>query len=101
MKKLISILLLVSFLSFGFTANAQRRCYLTPRTHHVVCLKHRNWWSRHRDKATVGLGTIGGAGVGAIAGGRRGAFTGMLAGGLSSALYTYKLRHRHRYYRRY
>ena len=51
-------------------------------------------WNRHRDKLTVGAGTVGGAILGSLIGGRRGAAIGALAGAGGSALYTYKLRHR-------
>jgi hypothetical protein len=51
-------------------------------------------WDRHRDKLTVGAGTLGGAILGSLFGGRRGALIGALAGGGGSALYTYKLRNR-------
>ena len=51
-------------------------------------------WDRHRDKLTVGAGTVGGAILGGLIGGRRGALIGALAGAGGSALYTYKLRNR-------
>ena len=51
-------------------------------------------WDRHRDKLTVGAGTVGGAILGSLIGGRRGAAIGALAGAGGSALYTYKLRKR-------
>jgi outer membrane lipoprotein SlyB len=51
-------------------------------------------WDRHRDKLTVGTGTVGGAILGGLIGGRRGAAIGALAGAGGSALYTYKLRNR-------
>jgi hypothetical protein len=51
-------------------------------------------WDRHRDKLTVGAGTVGGAIIGGLIGGRRGAAIGALAGAGGSALYTYKLRNR-------
>ena len=51
-------------------------------------------WDRHRDKLTVGAGTVGGAILGSLIGGRRGAAIGALAGAGGSALYTYKLRNR-------
>lgn len=54
----------------------------------------RSFWDRHRDKLTVGGGTLGGAILGSLIGGRRGALIGALAGGGGSALYTYKLRNR-------
>jgi type II secretory pathway pseudopilin PulG len=49
-------------------------------------------WDQHRDKLTVGAGTVGGAILGSLIGGRRGAAIGALAGAGGSALYTYKLR---------
>ncbi len=49
-------------------------------------------WDRHRDKLSVGAGTVGGAILGSLIGGRRGAAIGALAGAGGSALYTYKLR---------
>ena len=51
-------------------------------------------WDRHRDKLSVGAGTVGGAILGSLIGGRRGAAIGALAGAGGSALYTYKLRKR-------
>ena len=58
----------------------------------------RSTWDRHRDKLTVGAGTVGGAILGGLIGGRRGAAIGALAGAGGSALYTYKVRNnRYRY----
>jgi hypothetical protein len=54
----------------------------------------RSTWNRHRDKLTVGAGTVGGAILGGLIGGRRGAAIGALAGAGGSALYTYKMRQR-------
>jgi len=55
-------------------------------------------WDQHRDKLTVGAGTVGGAILGSLLGGRRGAALGALAGAGGSALYTYKVRkNRYRY----
>src|SRR6266446_1350189 len=54
----------------------------------------RSTWDRHRDKLTVGAGTVGGAILGGLIGGRRGAAIGALTGAGGSALYAYKLRHR-------
>jgi len=59
---------------------------------------HRTFWQKHRDKLTVAMGTGGGALLGALIGGGKGAAIGALAGGAGSALYTYKLRNRHRSY---
>jgi hypothetical protein len=55
----------------------------------------RTFWQKHRDKLTMGIGTGLGAAIGGIAGGGKGAGIGALAGLGGSALYTYKLRHRH------
>lgn len=56
----------------------------------------RSFWSKHRDKLTVGMGAGGGALIGALIGGKKGAAIGSLAGAGGSALYTYKLRKRNR-----
>ena len=58
----------------------------------------RSFWQKHRDKLTVAMGSGAGALVGGLIGGKKGAGIGLLSGGVGSALYTYKLRHRtHRY----
>ncbi len=58
----------------------------------------RTFWQKHRDKLTVAMGTGAGAIIGGLIGGKKGAGIGALVGAGSSALYTYKLRHRrHRY----
>ena len=54
----------------------------------------RSFWSKHRDKLTMAIGTGAGAGIGALIGGKKGAGIGALAGLGGSALYTYKLRKR-------
>ncbi len=54
-----------------------------------------SWWQRNRrDVLTIAAGTGLGAGVGALAGGKKGAGVGALAGGGGTALYTYGLRPR-------
>lgn len=60
--------------------------------------KGRSFWSKHRDKLTMAIGTGGGAAIGGMAGGKKGAGIGALVGLGSSALYTYKLRNRSRRY---
>jgi hypothetical protein len=55
----------------------------------------RSFWQKHRDKLTLGIGTGAGALIGGLAGGKKWAGIGALAGLGGSALYTYKLRHRH------
>ena len=61
--------------------------------------RHRSFWKKHRDKLTVAGTTVAGAGIGGIAGGKKGALIGAGVGAGSGALYTYKIRKRHR--RRY
>ena len=60
--------------------------------------RHRTFWQKHRDKLTVAGTTLGGAAIGGLAGGKKGALIGAGAGAGSGALYTYKLRKRHRRY---
>jgi hypothetical protein len=54
----------------------------------------RSFWSKHRDKLTMAIGTGAGAALGGLIGGKKGAGIGALAGLGGSALYTYKLRRR-------
>lgn len=56
----------------------------------------RSFWSKHRDKLTMAIGTGAGAAIGGLVGGKKGAGIGALAGLGGSALYTYKLRNRNR-----
>ncbi len=92
-KKFIAVVLMFLTLAFcvGPVASAQRTRYRH---------RHRTFWQKHRDKLTVAGTTLGGAGIGGLAGGKKGAAIGALVGGGSGALYTYKLRKRHRH-RRY
>ena len=88
MKKFLVIMLM--FVILGFTvvdASAHRRRY---RHHHS-----RTFWQKHRDKLTVAGTTVGGAGIGGLAGGKKGALIGAGVGAGSGALYTYKIRKRH------
>jgi len=68
-------------------------------TRHRRHRRHRTFWQKHRDKLTVAGTTAAGAGIGGLAGGKKGALIGAGAGAGSGALYTYKIRKRHR--RRY
>ena len=70
--------------------------YDNSRAYYDYGTQNRNGsvWDRHRDKLTVGAGTVGGAILGSLIGGRRGAAIGALAGAGGSALYTYKVRNR-------
>jgi outer membrane lipoprotein SlyB len=113
MKKLFTILLAVVLLSVAampsFAQGRVRRNRVAPtqysrvynqRTYSYYQYRDRSVWDKHRDKLTVGAGAGAGAILGAIIGGKKGALIGALAGGGGSALYTYKLRDRNRYYRR-
>ena len=68
------------------------------QTSYIYPVRRRSFWQKHRDALTLAIGAGGGAGVGALFGGRRGAGAGALVGLGSSALYTYKLRDRRRRY---
>jgi len=66
----------------------------TSRAYYDYGYRNGSVWDRHRDKLSVGAGTIGGAIIGGLIGGGRGAAIGAVAGAGGSALYTYKLRNR-------
>ena len=92
-KKLLAIVLM--FLTLAFCLEPVASAHKTRYRH-----RHRTFWQKHRDKLTVAGTTLGGAGIGGLAGGKKGAAIGALAGGGSGAVYTYKLRKKHRH-RRY
>jgi outer membrane lipoprotein SlyB len=93
-KRVLSILLILLTMAFAVEPVVSAQ---TVRRHRV---RHgRTFWQKHRDKLTV-VGTAAtGAGIGALTGGKKGAAIGTAVGAGSGALYTYKLRKRHR--RRY
>jgi len=72
------------------TSRAYSSTYQRPQS--------RSFWTKHRDKLTVAMGTGGGALLGGLIGGKKGAAIGALSGAGGSALYTYKLRKRNRRY---
>ena len=103
---LISILSLFLISSFAFsfepvgsgfsivpTASAQTTA---RRRRH-----RRSFWQKHRDKLTVGAGAATGALIGSAVGSKKAAAIGAGTGAGAAALYTYKLRKRHRRVRRY
>ena len=113
MKKLFTIILAVVLLSMtaipSFAQGRSRRAAINPtrysrtynqRSYYDYGNSNRSFWDQHRDKITVGAGAGAGALLGSILGGKKGAIIGALTGGGGSALYTYKLRDRNRYYRR-
>ena len=105
MKRILSIalLLLMVFGTLAFvTAPVTSAQTVVTRTTVVRHRRHnRTFWQKHRDKLTVAGSALGGAAIGGIAAGKKGAAIGSLVGAGSGALYTYKIRKRHRHYRRY
>ena len=106
MKRVLSILLLNLLMigTLAFATEPITSAQTVTRT--TVVTRHRRhrrtFWQKHRDKLTVAGTTLGGAAIGGLAGGKKGAAIGSLAGAGSGALYTYKIRKRHRrHYRRY
>ena len=80
--------------SRGYNNDNSRGYYDNSRAYYDYGYQNRSVWDRHRDKLTVGGGTLGGALLGGLIGGRRGAAIGALAGAGGSALYAYKIRNR-------
>jgi uncharacterized protein YcfJ len=95
MKRALSIVLVMLILAFSIGPIASGQTRRHRRRH------SRTFWQKHRDKLTVAGTTAAGAGLGAIVGGKKGALIGGGAGAGTGALYTYKLRKRHRRIRRY
>ena len=94
MKRVLSILLVMLILAFAAVPIASAQTVRRHRHRHS-----RTFWQKHRDKLTVAGTAATGAGIGALANGKKGAMIGTAVGAGSGALYTYKLRKRHR--RRY
>jgi uncharacterized protein YcfJ len=91
LKKYVAMVLI--FLTLAFSVGPISSAQTTRRYR-----RHRTFWQKHRDKLTVAGTTLGGAAIGGLAGGKKGAAVGSLVGAGSGALYTYKLRRRHRRY---
>ncbi len=79
-------------------ARTRHKRQTTRRSYYTYSTRHRSFWQKHQDKLTVAGGALGGAALGGIIGGKKGAAIGAVSGGGGSALYTYKLRKRHRRY---
>jgi hypothetical protein len=108
MKRLIAILITITILAAAaaptFAQGRGRRTYYEPapsrvysdnsRAYYDYGYRDRSFWEKHRNKITLGAGTVGGAAIGGLIGGKRGAAIGALSGLGASALYTYKLRNR-------
>ncbi len=79
------------------TAEAQRKVYarrVVDRNGRVRYVRTRkpSFYRRHRNRVNVATGTVGGAVLGGLIGGRKGALIGGATGAGGSALYTYKIR---------
>ena len=97
LKRMLAILLVLFTLSFAFEPITSLTPVVSAQTRYR---RHRSFWKKHRDKLTVAGTTLGGAAIGGLAGGKKGAAIGALVGAGSGAVYTYKIRKRHRH-RRY
>jgi hypothetical protein len=106
MKKFIVTFMMMALMAVmipltASTANAQTRRYYRSGRVYTTTVRKPSFYRRHRNLINIGLGTGAGALLGGLIGGRRGAGIGALAGGAGSALYTYKIKPKKRYYRRY
>jgi len=116
MKKIIATLICVVVLSMTtLPVAAQRRARWTNRQVYNTRYdsrydrniynddyrygRERSVWDKHRDKITTAGGAAGGALLGGLLGGKKGAIIGAIAGGTGAAVYTYKIRDKHRRYR--
>ncbi|HEY6118419.1 MAG TPA: hypothetical protein VIV66_00595 [Pyrinomonadaceae bacterium] len=98
LKRFLAIILVLFTLSFAFEPITSLTPVVSAQTRYRR--RHRSFWKKHRDKLTVAGSALGGAAIGGLAGGKKGAAIGSLVGAGSGALYTYKIRKRHRH-RRY
>lgn len=104
MKKFIAslTLMILMFVTLPFAANAQtsknRRYVRHNRVYSQRVYQQPSFYRRHRNAINIGVGTGGGALLGALIGGKKGAAIGALAGAGGSALYTYKINKKKRRY---
>ena len=124
MRKTLATFVLTAllFVAIPLAANAQTRCrtgnrrsnaarsqrYYSParvarsnyyaRNSYYAERQRPSFYRRHRNLINLGIATGAGAGIGAIAGGKRGALIGTAAGAGLGALYTYVLKAKKRRY---
>jgi hypothetical protein len=107
MRKIGSILLVLTFLAMMAVPASAQRCGTLRHRHSNVTHTHRScvgaghrhgrsFGQKHRDKLTTAGGLGAGALLGGIAGGKKGAAIGALVGGGGAAVYTYGIRKRRR-----
>jgi hypothetical protein len=106
MKKFIVTFMMMALMAVmipltASTVNAQTRRYYRNGRVYTTTVRKPSFYRRHRNLINIGIGTGAGALLGGLIGGRRGAGIGALAGAGGSALYTYKIKPKKRYYRRY
>ncbi len=104
MKKIVTTFMMMALMAVAIpmlstSADAQTR-YRTRRTYTETYQKP-SFYKRHRNLINIAIGTGAGALVGGLIGGKKGALIGTAAGAGGSALYTYKLKPKRTYYRRY
>jgi outer membrane lipoprotein SlyB len=100
-KRYLAVVLILLTLGFAvepISSVASAHPAAAAQTRRYRVRRKRSFWKKHRDKLTVVGTTLGGAAIGGLAGGKKGAAIGSLAGAGSGALYTYKIRKRHRRY---
>jgi outer membrane lipoprotein SlyB len=101
MKRYLAVVLLMLTLGFAvepISSVASAYPAAAAQTRRYRVRRHRSFWKKHRDKLTVAGTALGGAAIGGLAGGKKGALIGTAVGAGSGALYTYKIRKRHRRY---
>ena len=100
-KRYLAVVLMLLTLGFAvepISSVASAHPAAAAQTRRYRVRRHRSFWKKHRDKLTVAGTALGGAAIGGLAGGKKGAVIGTAVGAGSGALYTYKIRKRHRRY---
>lgn len=93
----VMLTLMLGALPMGSSVSAHNAA-AAAQTRRYRVRRKRSFWKKHRDKLTVAGSALGGAAVGGLAGGKKGALIGTAVGAGGGAVYTYKIRKRHRRY---